>query len=288
MAPLGLRHPRAGVQLSNNSACCARSARHGGYVPIEMWSGARTCSKSKVGLACAVVVGVGAASACDRGDLGRGAQTTTTSAWVPRPDATGTTSRTIDNAGFVDNGGRTSDETSRAQTSGMRATEVGSERITGTPGSGQPIPFLDPSPRRRAVQRERPPDAIGTGEVLAPTTEIGPRPQAETPPPSARTTGPAPHPAELDATERIARARCDRQVTCDRIGPGRSWASEGACMMQQRPRASDEVNELACARGVDAMQLGMCLDAIRQAPCTESATTPGAMSQCQPTSVCMP
>ena len=52
-------------------------------------------------------------------------------------------SRTVDSAGFVDNGGRPSSETARTQMSGMRATEGGGDRPTGTPGAGIPVPPLD-------------------------------------------------------------------------------------------------------------------------------------------------
>jgi hypothetical protein len=256
---------------------------------IDMGEGAHeTCCSSKPGLgwwlAAALVAGV----SCTSGGLGRGVPTSTTSAWLPRPDATGVSSRTIDNAGFVDNGGRTSDETIRAQTSGMRATEVGSERITGTPGSGQPIPFIEPNPPRRGAQRERAPDATDMGQTVAPTTAIGPRPDPTSAPPAATTIGPGPSPAQLDATERIARARCDRQTACDRIGPGRAWGSPEACMAQQRPRTSEEVASLACRAGLDGMQLGACLDAIRGLGCSESAASLDSVGECQPTSVCMP
>jgi hypothetical protein len=60
-------------------------------------------------------------------------------ACAPRPGRTPASSRTTDSSGFVDNGGRTSEMYARGEASGMRATETGSERTTGTPGSGLPV-----------------------------------------------------------------------------------------------------------------------------------------------------
>jgi hypothetical protein len=59
-------------------------------------------------------------------------------------------SRTIDDSGYVDNGGRPSSETARTEMSGMRASELGSERPTGTPGTGAGIPPRTPAARARS------------------------------------------------------------------------------------------------------------------------------------------
>lgn len=71
-----------------------------------------------------------------------------TTASVEEAQARPTSSRTVDDAGFVDNAGRPSSETARTQMSGMRATEGGGERPTGTAGAGIPVPLLD-GPQRR-------------------------------------------------------------------------------------------------------------------------------------------
>src|SRR4051794_24995803 len=92
------------------------------------------------------------ATACGPSDAIRLSQTSTTSVSVPRPAASGITTRTIDNAGFVDNAGHTTDEVIRSQMSGMRVTELGSERITGTPGSGAPIPIPPSAPPRNVAE----------------------------------------------------------------------------------------------------------------------------------------
>lgn len=78
-----------------------------------------------------------------------------TSASVEDAQARPAASRTVDDAGFVDNAGRPSSETARTQMSGMRATEGGGERPTGTPGAGAPVPLLDgPRPREDACMMQ--------------------------------------------------------------------------------------------------------------------------------------
>src|SRR4051812_42051423 len=85
---------------------------------------------ASISVVCVVVL-----AACARGDVGRGAVTTLTSGETnPSPPPQ---SRTVDNSGWVDPGGRTSDET-RPETSGMRATELGADRPTGT-NTGVPV-----------------------------------------------------------------------------------------------------------------------------------------------------
>ncbi|MBX3185563.1 MAG: hypothetical protein KF819_01055 [Labilithrix sp.] len=174
--------------------------------------------------------------------------TTTTSAASPRPDATGTTTRTIDNAGFVDNGGRTSDMTSRTEASGMRGTEAGSERITGTPGSGLPIPFLRPPPRE------------GTGELSTTT-----RSAAQTP---------------AEAVARIARARCDFEIAC-------RHAPAADCMAQERRRTGAELSAMSCPDGITPARLGVCLSALRRKPCSERNAL-DAVAECREQALCAP
>lgn len=95
------------------------------------------------------VVALVAAAGCDRAPARCPSGVTATSASM-RPEARSSSPRTVDAAGFVDNGGRTSTDSARTEMSGMRATETGAERPTGTPGVGLPIP-IEPSPPRRPV-----------------------------------------------------------------------------------------------------------------------------------------
>lgn len=214
-------------------------------------------------LGTALFVTAALVAACERGGEERGALTALTGAPTPapRPDTTVPTTRTIDNAGFVDPAGHTDEETLRSEMSGMRATESGSERITGTPGYGLPLP-IEPSTPRRA------------GETGGLTTE--------TPAGRAVTTT-----AAMDETiARVARARCDRETGCDRIGPGHRSSSQASCAAQERVRARQELSRYACGRGVDMISLGTCLNTLRALECEVGSVELAATPECASSALC--
>lgn len=208
--------------------------------------------------ACAV------ATACDRGAQGRDVRTALTSANTPPPASTAVSSRTIDNAGFVDNGGRTSDMTGRSEMSGMRGTEAGSERPTGTPGSGLPLQI--PSKTART--------GIGEGAGAA-TSETGSSTPSAGGPPS-------------EAVARLARARCDRETSCNRVGPGRASATQDSCVAKQRERVGAAVSAMSCPHGIDNVQLGTCLNALRGQACTDRRGDLGVLPECVTNALCAP
>ena len=224
-----------------------------------------------VKLPLALAVAVLLVGACERTDAGRPAQTTTTAWTVPRPEATGTTKHTIDNTGFIDNGGRSSDMTTRSEMSGMRATEAGGERPTGTPGSGLPLP-IPPSEPPRSLQ-----------EAL----EEGTRSPTDSPRGSRRSTSAPESGLSPENAYRVARARCDRETACSRVGAGRTWATQDSCVTDQRERVGADFASLSCPRGLAPMELGACLNAVRVRPCTGGA---GAeleeVSECLPSAIC--
>lgn len=173
-----------------------------------------------------------------------------------RPESTVTTSRTIDNAGWVDPAGRTSDETLRSEMSGMRGTEVGSERITGTPGSG-----LSPTPSPAATEASNGESARG-GSPTGPGT-----------------------PLDVIAP-RMASARCDHENHCGKVGKGKRWGSLDACRMSAKETSIAPLRVPACeASGVDAEALARCLTAERNRSCSDERPERG-LPACQPQALC--
>lgn len=220
--------------------------------------------------------------ACSRGNLDRGARTTTSSASTTRPDRRVPQSRTIDNAGFVDNAGRTSEQTNRTESSGMRATETGSERPTGT-ASGLPLP-AEPTGARGVSEGERE-NAGGEGPGTAPRVPGAPAapaaPRAETGP--VATGGPP-----TEAIGRLARARCDHATACNDVGTGRAWGSQESCVVEQRDQARADVASLGCRRGVDRTQLATCLISIRLQGCDARGVGLDEVPECRTTALCVP
>jgi hypothetical protein len=145
--------------------------------------------------------------------------------------------RTVDNAGYVDPGGRTGQ------------VSAGGASTTGRGGNGVPPPH-----------REYPTES-GTAESVESATGGAPTVRA------AASADPT------EFTERAARALCDRETYCGRIGKGKTFESADACMVGKRERVRGALREASCSqlRGEGVAQ---CLTAIRGASCGLVETQP--------------
>lgn len=197
---------------------------------------------------------------CEKDTRDRAGSTITYSARQPRPDRRPVPSQTVDSTGFVDNAGRTSEQTNRTQASGMRATETGSERPTGTPGSGLPLP---------EAKGHDPQVGEGAGSLGG----------------EAATGSGAPGDMLVG---RIAQARCDREVACERVGEKKTFATTEQCTSTLRERSRADVVAARCARGFDNTQVGICLTSIRQYRCESTLEAVDVISQCQSSALCVP
>lgn len=205
------------------------------------------------------VVACGVA-ACEKDTRDRAGSTITYSARQPRPDQRPVPRQTVDSAGFVDNAGRTSEQTNRTESSGMRATETGSERPTGTPGSGLPLP-----------------EATGHDEQIGEGAgSLGGEDATGSGAPGDMLVG------------RVAQARCDREVACDRVGEKKAFATTEHCMSTLRERSRADVVAAQCARGFDNTQVGICLTSIRQYRCESALGAVDVIAQCQRSALCVP
>ena len=66
--------------------------------------------------------------------------------------------------------------------------------------------------------------------------------------------------------ERAARALCDRETQCGRVGAGKTLESADACMAQKRHRARRALDAALCSE-VRGDRVADCLAAIRRASC---------------------
>lgn len=206
-----------------------------------------------------VLAALPTAAGCDRARTRGPSGATTTSASM-RPEARTAHPRTVDAAGFVDNAGRTSNETVRTEASGMRATETGSEVPTGTPGVGFPIP-LEPSPSE-----------FESGERPGPR---GTEPSTPTGAPSEAIAG------------RLAQALCDRENACGHVGANKSWPSLATCTSGMHPVVRNHLAESACPDGHDLASVSTCLSAIRLEGCDRRVDSVGAVPECAGRSLCL-
>lgn len=135
--------------------------------------------------------------------------------------------RTVDNTGYVDPGGRT------------REVNAGG---TSTVGAGN---GMVPPPHRESPS--------GSG-----STESQRQPS---------TPGVAPAPSDpVELPDRAARALCDRERYCGRIGAGKAFESEDACMAAKRERVHRTIDDASC-REIRGDRIAQCLTAIRGAAC---------------------
>ena len=190
------------------------------------------------------------------GDAGRTAETTLTSGEThpSKPPE----SRTVDNTGYVDNSGRGSDETiARPDTAGVRGTETGSDRPTGT-NTGIP------NGAHTDVRPEAP--------LVPKTAALQPR------------GGISPVAGYDDEPGKLGQALCDHEAVCDRIGDGRAWGSANACMAGMRARAIADLDADACR--LDPNAIATCLAALRRAPCDRVIDRPSAVDVCDGPAIC--
>ncbi len=209
-----------------------------------------------------VLAALAAAAGCDRAGPRGPTAVTTTSATAPEDQGPNRNShpRTVDAAGFVDNGGRTSSETSRSELSGMRATETGSERVTGTPGSGFPLPIEPKTSTVESGERPRPPE---TGR----NTTAGP--------PSEQVTG------------RLTQALCDRETSCGRVGASKAWPSVATCTSSVRVVVRQDLSAMECPDGHDPGAVTTCLSAIRLASCDKRVDGLATLPECDVHALCI-
>ncbi len=173
------------------------------------------------------------------------ASTTTTSAQhyaAGSPDA-----RIVDNAGFVDPGGRT--------------------RSVTTHGAVVTSPANAVSPTRRE-------------DPIAPTADASN--SAPIGPPTAAPNSPS-DPVEL--TQRAARALCDREAYCDRVGDDKTYKSSDACFAEKRDRVGRLVSESRC-REIRGERVAACLTAIRGAECGPTSAPLAPPAECTAHALC--
>jgi hypothetical protein len=194
------------------------------------------------------------ATDCDNDPARAPNDVTTTSAAIPHPAAAPSSVHTVDSTGFVDNGGRTSDEVARTEMSGMTPTEQGSERVTGTPGSGLHLPPY------RAAQRERPAEGERVAEAGVPRAIVA---------------------------SSLTEALCRRDATCAAERHGRDWPTPAKCLAGARDRAREEIDDAGCTTGYDVDLVTACLVAIRGTACSVHLGSAADLPACDGRRMCL-
>lgn len=128
---------------------------------------------------------------------------------------------------------------------------------------------------------------MGRGNEVAPRAPERAAGPSTSEPPQATA---APAPPASDATElveRAARALCDREAYCQRIGMGKSFESNDACLVEKRQRVHTVLDRAACTE-LPGERVAACLSAIRQSACGPSETALGPPEECAKARLCGP
>jgi hypothetical protein len=74
-------------------------------------------------------------------------------------------------------------------------------------------------------------------------------------------------PSNDDAVMRVATARCERELACNKIGQGRAYEDQPTCLAQIGELMNEEVGPNACPLGVGRVALSTCLLEIQRDEC---------------------
>jgi hypothetical protein len=87
--------------------------------------------------------------------------------------------------------------------------------------------------------------------------------------------------------DRLADARCDREVRCNNVGIGLQYATRGVCSQMAHGSLANDLNEYGCPRGLDASAVGRCLAAIRNQTCNQPLESISRLGPCGSGAMCI-
>jgi hypothetical protein len=89
-----------------------------------------------------------------------------------------------------------------------------------------------------------------------------------------------------DASYRLTRARCDRELLCNDIGEGREFKDWDVCEQQNLERTRYDIEASGCRKGLGGRELEVCLSAIRDAKCSEGLESIERLDGCRRGRLC--
>ncbi len=105
---------------------------------------------------------------------------------------------------------------------------------------------------------------------------------------AARTTGAKlGSPSNDDAVMRIATARCERELACDKIGVGRAHEDMPTCLERMGALMAGEAGTNVCPSGVDPMSVSSCLFDIQRTRCGGELEVETNLPSCTSALLCL-
>jgi hypothetical protein len=103
---------------------------------------------------------------------------------------------------------------------------------------------------------------------------------------AATTTG-APYGVTSETAIRdVSRARCNREQTCNRVGPERAHETMEACLHEVERDTRATLRDSECPNGIDQAGLSRCLDDIRNERCSNPLDVMSRLASCNRAKVC--
>ena len=87
------------------------------------------------------------------------------------------------------------------------------------------------------------------------------------------------------AIDKITTERCNRELSCDNIGPDRYWDTMQACRRDVRRSTRDYLQAESCVN-VDSYGLASCADAIRNSQCGDERAGVPILAECRTARLC--
>lgn len=93
--------------------------------------------------------------------------------------------------------------------------------------------------------------------------------------------------ADRDVVGRLAEVRCEREESCNNIGPGAEYVSQDNCMDTVRGRMGKDLNAYSCPGGLDRAGIDRCARAIHGEKCGNPFDTLSRENTCRAGALCI-
>lgn len=94
-------------------------------------------------------------------------------------------------------------------------------------------------------------------------------------------------PSNDDAVMRITTARCEREVACNKVGQGRAYENQPACLERIGKLMDLEAGRDECPQGVDSFAVSNCLLDIQRTPCGGELERQTNLPTCTKAALCL-
>ena len=90
-----------------------------------------------------------------------------------------------------------------------------------------------------------------------------------------------------EAVMRVATARCQRELACNKIGQGRAHEDLPTCLDRMGLLMDEEAGRSTCPGGVDELAVSTCLFDIQRTPCGGELETRTNLPSCTKSVLCL-